>query len=1185
MFKKSIKIIPTTLVILTLAFIGLATLKPKTVKAAPATFVVNSINDGADANNGDDICETSTPGECTLRAAVQQANTNGNPLDQDVVSFNISGTGLHTITSTAQFTISESLEIDGYSQNGATANSQVWPAPFDGTLTIEIDSSGIPNNYNAFSIESDNVTFKGLIANGSPTSEFIIAGVRNNVSFYGNYIGTDSSGLAKSSANSNRAIFDVEGGSGLVVGGSLAEERNIIVSEFTAISTQMDNLTVQGNYIGVGADGVTPLPTSIYMNSFLVDSYGNNTLIGGTAAGEGNSIENANNFSAINLDSSTNSSILGNRISGNFSAINVNGESSGTIIGNGTTAGRNIISGNDILSANPDFLPQDLGHAITLYNQGSVSIKGNYIGVAEDGTTALGNGKNGIRATDSDGLIIGGTAAGEGNIIANNGLDGIEILDGISRVSIIGNSVYNNGGLGIDIAPDGVNLNDSLDADTGPNGLLNYPNLLVPVESGGNTEISYRLDVPAGDYRVEFFSNTSYDSSGHGEGRTFIDSDPVTSLGAGAQLFNATLTGDTFENISATVTEIDVLSASGFGSTSEFSGQPFSDGNLSVSKAVVDQDTIITNGTVQYDVSITNTGNDPIDLTQYTVDSGDPLNTALFNDIFPNNLTLDSVTGDADCSEQNPVSDPLFGTQFSAHTGNLNALEDYTIGSCSYTGVLSSLAPSGVLNFTLSFSLTDPSLNAYKNYVLTVPSTSDSDYSEYDDAVSSGNDILDILEGTIDNLAVATTTQPESDISITKELLTATGDVVAGGDLSYELTYTNNGGDPLHVGGNIPFVSAPLFYDYIHPDLSITAADIIATDDTSVPGLIINTIDAGNPELLCLEGEPPAALLIGLTAHPDYGFVSCWYIGPDLSLATGDSYSATFNFDVAGGSDLDFANYAFANPNIGGSVDPDSDNIDDAIAAGDDLLDGLIKYQGDAIDNFSISRLPIDVTVTSEVLDPPTTISEGTPIKLLVNIQNNGPASFSLSQYTDSLNSVLNILFPSNDVSFEGVEGDTIQCVDTSVAAPSLIGVSAQDHPDHNLIICSGIGSEIVVPSGDSQTITLLFSAKSTVTSTFNFYGSNASASSDPDIPTLFGAIFGATEDILDTIDNGNYSSASYSGTVVVNPGTTPDDSTVSIGNGLSNTGQNVVLLIAVATVLIGSSFIVYKKTRQNKSA
>src|SRR5438445_12468608 len=42
--------------------------------AADSTFVVNSAGDAHDANLGDGICETSTPGICTLRAAVEEAN-------------------------------------------------------------------------------------------------------------------------------------------------------------------------------------------------------------------------------------------------------------------------------------------------------------------------------------------------------------------------------------------------------------------------------------------------------------------------------------------------------------------------------------------------------------------------------------------------------------------------------------------------------------------------------------------------------------------------------------------------------------------------------------------------------------------------------------------------------------------------------------------------------------------------------------------------------------------------------------------------------------------------------------------------------------------------------------------------------------------------------------------------------
>ncbi len=1163
-----------SLAVLLVAFTGifLAT-RTSDVKAAPSTFEVNSINDGSDANNGDGICETSTPGECTLRAAIEQANTNGNPSDQDKVTFDISGTGLHTIVSGAQFSISQSLEIDGYSQLGSSANSQAWPSPFDGTLTIEIDSSAIANNMNSFSIGSDDVTIRGLIANSSPTAEFIIQGARDNVRFYGNYIGTDASGLVD--GGSNRAIFDLDGGSNTVLGGSLPEERNIVTSDFGAISTYSDNVVIQGNYIGVGADGVTPLPPSVSMNTYSTDIWGNNALVGGTSPGEGNSIENANNFSALNFDSSTNSQVLGNRFVGNYSALRIGGDSSGTIVGDGTVAGRNIISGNDILSVLP-CCEQALGETVVLDNTQGVSIKGNYIGVSEDGTSALGNGKSGVYIIDSTNISIGGENAGDANIIANSGQDGITVNGNSSQISILGNSIYANSGLGVDLSNNGVTTNDVLDPDTGPNDLLNYPKLLVPVEEGGDTNISYRLDVPAGDYRVEFFSNSSYDPSGNGEGETLIGSDTVTSLGSGAQLFSTTILNDGHQNISANVTEIDLLTTSGYGPTSEFSSEPFTDENMSISKTIVDQDTIVTDGTVQYVVTITNTGGDPIDLTQYSaVDNGDPLNTSLFNEIYPNNLTLDSVSGDADCSEQNPSSD--YGTMFSSHTNS-------TVASCEYTGLSSSLNPGATMAFTLTFSLTDPTLSAFTNYVLVVPATTDGDYSQYQDAVSGGGDIIDVLTNNIDNLASAITTAPEADVSLVKQLLTDPADVEAGGTLGYQLTYTNNGEDPLYLGANKDTNgSNPLFLDFLHPDLSVNPGNI-AFEDVS-PG--IDLLNTNNPDMTCLKLDPSlAALYFGLVTYSDHSVIACWYTGSDNSLASGDSYTVSFELDVAGDSSLDFANYAYAYPSLGGSSDPDEETIDDAVAGGADVLDGLIKSLPTAeINNFAVSVLPIDLTVSSEVVDPPASISEGTPIKLKVALQNNGPASFRFSDYPNFVSAVFSTIISGTDVQFDGVEGDLLPCTNLGAGGAAFLGAAGQDHPDLENVTCVGAESNIVIAPGDSQDVTLLFSAKSTVSSSFSFYSLNASASSDPDIGPLFGAIFGASEDILDTLDNNNYSIASYTGTVVDSGNNTGGGNNQSGSNGgLSSTGQSAAISILVATVLAASSLLTYKKQQSNKS-
>ena len=57
-------------------------------------------------------------------------------------------------------------------------------------------------------------------------------------------------------------------------------------------------------------------------------------------------------------------------------------------------------------------------------------ITGNLIGVGADGLTALGNLGSGIRIDEAaTNTTIGGLLAGEGNTIANNSGDGVEVAD------------------------------------------------------------------------------------------------------------------------------------------------------------------------------------------------------------------------------------------------------------------------------------------------------------------------------------------------------------------------------------------------------------------------------------------------------------------------------------------------------------------------------------------------------------------------------------------------------------------------------------------------------------------------------------------------------------------------------------------------------------------------------------
>ena len=78
---------------------------------------------------------------------------------------------------------------------------------------------------------------------------------------------------------------------------------------------------------------------------------------------------------------------------------------------------------------------------------------------------------------------------------------------------ILGNSIFSNGGLGIDLTivfdgPCGITDNDNCDTDFGPNKLQNYPLLTSATSGTGNTTIQGSLNSASNTtFRIEFFDN------------------------------------------------------------------------------------------------------------------------------------------------------------------------------------------------------------------------------------------------------------------------------------------------------------------------------------------------------------------------------------------------------------------------------------------------------------------------------------------------------------------------------------------------------------------------------------------------------------------------------------------------------------------------------------------------------
>lgn len=405
---------------------------------------------------------------------------------------------------------------------------------------------------------------RNVISGNSAYGIFITDDSDNN-DIFGNYVGVNAAGDADL-GNGVYGIYVDTFSEGNEIGSGVSGTGNVISGNDEAgIIGSGDNTTVKGNYIGTNATGTAAIGNTADGVSLGGDGW----IIGGTASNDRNVIS-GNGGSGVRLNSADDTTFAGNYIGTNAAGnadlgntqfgISLFGASNNNVIGGTTSASRNVISGNDL-------------HGILFFNSGSTgnTISGNYIGVGSGGTTDIGNTGAGVLiGASSNANKIGGDTAGEANLIRFNDDNGV-IVNGVNN-AITGNSLYQNATPNIDLGDDGVTVNDANDADSGANDLLNYPEWSTYTESAGNTDVEYTLDVPAGDYRVETFSDN---------GKTLIDTQNITHTGSGSESFSNAITGDGYSSVRMTVTEIDGGLSSGFGSTSEYSAS-YSDGTATI---------------------------------------------------------------------------------------------------------------------------------------------------------------------------------------------------------------------------------------------------------------------------------------------------------------------------------------------------------------------------------------------------------------------------------------------------------------------------------------------------------------------------------------------------------------------------------------------------------------------------
>ncbi len=431
------------------------------------------------------VSNTADSGVGSLRQAIIDANSLAG---LDTISFNISGAGIKTITPTSALpAITDPVIIDGASQpgyagtpliqiNGASSGSNAGLRLLSGGSTVRglilnrfpaqgiyirgsgsnhvagcfigTDASGTaasPNNQGVWIdtstanlVGGTNAADRNVLSGNSGSGIYILNSSSNVIQ--GNFIGTAATGTSRLPNNDNG--ISISASQGNLVGGPAPGARNIIAGNYEAglvlDGTVSSGNTIQGNFIGIGANGSTVV--SNRQGGILIQGAPDN-LIGGTNAGAGNVISgNGTTGILISGASAAGNSILGNLVgtdptgkiaAGNDYAGITMLAARNNHVGGSTPAARNVISANKA------------GGILLSTNSTANFIAGNLVGLDITGTNPLGNLGNGITLCNAHSNFVGSTTSGARNVISGNSSlgKGIEIVEGSTFNTVQGNYI------------------------------------------------------------------------------------------------------------------------------------------------------------------------------------------------------------------------------------------------------------------------------------------------------------------------------------------------------------------------------------------------------------------------------------------------------------------------------------------------------------------------------------------------------------------------------------------------------------------------------------------------------------------------------------------------------------------------------------------------------------------------
>jgi hypothetical protein len=517
---------------------GTSLAEDATVTVVNNMLIVDTTRDIVDGNTSSVanlLANKGADGQISLREAITAAN---NTAGLDGIRFNIPNSDANHYY---------------YQDDGVAGSlSRITATSLDDAAVTDFDPDYPYGGYSWFTIDlnpssaqleiSDPVVLDGYTQPGASTNTLAIGDdARLKIE------------LTSTGADGHRGLTVQPGGAGSTI-------RGLAIQGFDGSGIMLepgaDGTTVEGNFLGTDVTGTIELGNGD--DGIQVRS--SNNVIGGASPASRNLMSgNANRGLAFFTFSGTADN---NRVENNYIGVDATGTQA---IGNAAQGISAYNVSNSLIRDN--VISGNAAEGIwfrTLTSTGN-TVQGNLIGTDATGSAPLGNGADGILLDNGAGWnTLGGLAAGQGNTIAYNGGDGINVLSA-SQVLIQRNSIYANGGLGIDLGGNGVTANDNRDLDVGANWLQNYPALISALVNGATTTVSGTLNsLPNSTFTIELFASPGKDATGYGEGKAYLDSLTVTTDGNGDATFSKVVSNITVgEWISATATDA-------FGNTSEF---------------------------------------------------------------------------------------------------------------------------------------------------------------------------------------------------------------------------------------------------------------------------------------------------------------------------------------------------------------------------------------------------------------------------------------------------------------------------------------------------------------------------------------------------------------------------------------------------------------------------------------